>query len=419
MNEVEANHLHTDGLRYCSEILGEPRETGEATPQPIVNGNGHAQAGNDHPSFLQSARQTDGAKGRFVSRARLIVFAAIVVGLLAGFAIWNRQQTSRAISSIPEANEAFAAGEELIKKRSPCPSVPYFREAAARDPQFGRAFANLAAAQAMCGSLEGIEENIAKALVLDPRSAEAHATDGFLRTFMHWDWDGAERSLRRAVELDPESAMAHHWLGVYLSIRGRFGEAQGEMRRAIDLDPGSPLYLADLCQVFYFAEAFDYAMHYCGRSQALDPDFSFTNWYLRDIYVALGDEKTAAGYEIKMQYDGMSESPKTIERETLEREGLQAYWRHKLDKQLKEWNDNQVKPENRRGHRAEMGSLYARLGDKENALRWLDEAISIEDGPRAFFLPYIGVDPIYKFLRDDPRFEGILQKKDLSREPGR
>ncbi|MBK8467449.1 MAG: winged helix-turn-helix domain-containing protein [Chloracidobacterium sp.] len=396
-------------------FVGDAQETIQIKPQPTVieNGNGHAEENrNGSVSLVQPAESAPQPANRS-TRIWFGISAAVLISLLAGFTAWNTQADS-ARSGVAEANEAFAAGEMLIKKRDPCPSIPYFREAVAHDAKFGRAYANLAAAQAMCGSLDGVEENIAKALSFDPRSAEAHATDGFLRTFVQWDWAGAERSLRRAVELDPDSAMAHHWLGVNLSIRGQLGEAQGEMRRAIDLDPQSPLYLADLCQTYYFSRAYDHALDYCGRAKALDPEFGFANWYLRDIHMMLGNEKIAADHEIELQYGHMSDSAKTIEREILERDGLQAYRRLLLDKYLKEWNSNQIKPENRRNHCHYIGSLYTALGDKENALHWLDNAVSMTDGPPPFTLPYLSVDPYYDILHDDPRFQKILKKINLS-----
>ncbi|MFN0278424.1 MAG: winged helix-turn-helix domain-containing protein [Pyrinomonadaceae bacterium] len=402
-------------------FVGDARETIEIKAQPVVieNARPQAETNGNHAAILPSPTPAlptpvDQTASHSKSRVWFMVLALISVGLLAAFALWNAQ-ADRPGSSIPEANEAFVAGDTLLKKRSPCPSIPYFREAVARDPNFGRAYASLAAAQAMCGFLDGIDDNIEKALTLDPRSAEAHATNGFLRTFVHWDWDGAERSLRRALELNPDLAMAHHWLGVVLSIRGQLSEAAGEMKRAIDLDPQSPLYHADLCQIYYFVRAYDYALDHCGRAQGIDPNFGFTNVYLRDIHMALGDEKTASEYEIKLQYKGISDSPKSTERQILELEGLQAYRRYRLDKLLKQWHDSQVKPEDRHHTRANIANLYAATGDKENALTWLDAAVSESKGLGGFGLPFIGVDPIYDILRGDPRFEHILAKMNLSR----
>jgi hypothetical protein len=36
-----------------------------------------------------------------------------------------------------------------------------------------------------------------------------------------------------------------------------------------------------------------------------------------------------------------------------------------------------------------------------------------ERGSGDFFLPFINVDPLYDFLRDDPRFKEILRRMNL------
>ena len=57
---------------------------------------------------------------------------------------------------------------------------------------------------------------------------------------------------------------------------------------------------------------------------------------------------------------------------------------------------------------------YAALGDKENALLWLRAAVDCADCVRSLWLPYVAVDPRYNFLRDDARFQAILQKMNLA-----
>jgi tetratricopeptide (TPR) repeat protein len=245
--------------------------------------------------------------------------------------------------------------------------------------------------------------------------AEAHAADGFLKMFQKWDWKNAENSLRRAVELDPNSATAHHWLGVYLSIRGRFNEARGEISRAIDLDPNTPLYHADLGQIYYFQRNLDFAAYHCKQALALDPNFYFANLYLRDIHLLLGNEKEATEFEIKSAITyGKPLDSITKTRKTLEREGFRSYWEEQLEQKLSEWNGNQVNFERRAGYRFQIARFYALLGDKASALRWLDEAISLNEGARPFRLAYLGVDPHFDALRDEPRFQAILRKMNLA-----
>ncbi|MCH7531317.1 MAG: hypothetical protein IIB36_06065 [Gemmatimonadetes bacterium] len=52
----------------------------------------------------------------------------------------------------------------------------------------------------------------------------------------------------------------------------------------------------------------------------------------------------------------------------------------------------------------QIGTLYTRAGDREEALEYLKLAYEAHDQN----IPYLSVDPIFDFLRDDPRFQEFL-----------
>jgi hypothetical protein len=58
-----------------------------------------------------------------------------------------------------------------------------------------------------------------------------------------------------------------------------------------------------------------------------------------------------------------------------------------------------------------MVEIYIRLGDKENALAWLEQTVQEPHYRMAF----LGVDPRYDPLRSDPRLHRILRRMNLSR----
>ena len=59
-----------------------------------------------------------------------------------------------------------------------------------------------------------------------------------------------------------------------------------------------------------------------------------------------------------------------------------------------------------------MAWLSASQGNKEKTLEYLNRVLQ-ERGTEAFFLPFINVDPLYDFLRDDPRFKENLHRMNL------
>jgi len=57
----------------------------------------------------------------------------------------------------------------------------------------------------------------------------------------------------------------------------------------------------------------------------------------------------------------------------------------------------------------QIATLYCRAEKKEEALEWIEKAYEEHDSN----MPYISVDPIFDFLRDEPRFHNLLKKMDL------
>ncbi len=54
-------------------------------------------------------------------------------------------------------------------------------------------------------------------------------------------------------------------------------------------------------------------------------------------------------------------------------------------------------------------TAYTRLGDKEQALAWLNKAVQERNG----FVFEVKTNPIFDKLRDDPRFQDLLRRAGL------
>ena len=121
----------------------------------------------------------------------------------------------------------------------------FFDEAMAKDPSFSLAYASLAnlllesggMVRSMKDVLPRVRELVARALELDPDSAEAHAARGNLAMQADQDWAGAEAEFQRALSLNPSNVTVHLWYYLLLLALQRFDEARIEARAALDLDP--------------------------------------------------------------------------------------------------------------------------------------------------------------------------------------
>ena len=405
LSDIDADETYIQTIpRLGYRFVAEAVEKTELADLPIVVG---------HHAVEQFTVE------RRIKKPLLRVWQTVgLLGILAAtaFGIWfgNERFLKKSQAAIvAPAAEAFAKGRDLMQKRLVCESIPYFREAVSIDDHFVAGYANMAAAMAMCDFLPEADSTIARAIELDPNSADAQAADGFIKMFRHRDWDGAETALRRAVALDPNSAQAHHWLGVYLSIRGRLREAAGEMIRAIEIEPDSPLYHADLGQIYYFDRRYEMAINECQKALDLDPKFIFTNKYLTDIYLALGDEKKAFEYQIEQSriFSSNVENIRSSQ-EIFDRQGFRGLNEASINNILEKLNSANV--HDRASFRFEAADTYARMGDAPNTLHWLEEAVKSPPDTVPFTIAYIGVDPRYAFVRDDARFQGILQKLNLN-----
>jgi tetratricopeptide (TPR) repeat protein len=59
----------------------------------------------------------------------------------------------------------------------------------------------------------------------------------------------------------------------------------------------------------------------------------------------------------------------------------------------------------------QIGTLYTRAGDEERALDYLEKAYDAHD-PN---VPYLAIDPIFDFMRSNPRFQALVRKLGLPR----
>jgi hypothetical protein len=57
-----------------------------------------------------------------------------------------------------------------------------------------------------------------------------------------------------------------------------------------------------------------------------------------------------------------------------------------------------------------IATIYAGLGEKDQAFKWLEKAVEDRD----IWLMNLKVDPVLKSLRYDPRFERLLQRIGLT-----
>ena len=147
-----------------------------------------------------------------------------------------------------DAYELYLTARELFIKREQLPeSIRLFRKAVELDPNFARAWAGLAAVEAVIYDYV-LDDDIdhfplAKeaadiAISLNPDMSLALAVLGSLASDWEYDLVGAAEYFDAAIEKDPNIASTWLWRGMDLATVGYLDEAKASFQKCIEIDPG-------------------------------------------------------------------------------------------------------------------------------------------------------------------------------------
>jgi TolB-like protein/class 3 adenylate cyclase/Tfp pilus assembly protein PilF len=315
----------------------------------------------------------------------------------------------------PEAHRLYLLGRYhfgKVTEASLTNAMQCFTQALQQDPSYAPAYCGLADCYGWLGGtlLSGKEawakqkELAQKALAFDPNLADAHLSLG-IALANAFDWDGGEKEIRRALELDPRLALAYDQLSWLQSMFGRFEEALRNERMAIDLDPLSLMFNSYLGWRLFYARQYDEAMAQLRKTLELDPHFAdahyWSGWcsvYRGDMAGALTEFQTAKSLNNNLPwFDG-----------ALAYACVRAGDRAKAEQMLRDWDARAKQRYMAPGVRA---LLHLGLGEKDNALHWLENCYEEQDGFGSCW--DLKVSPVFDPLRPEPRFQALLKNVGL------
>ena len=288
----------------------------------------------------------------------------------------------------------------------------FFTQAVQKDPRYALAYAGLADTYSLMGDYGYLGSSEAwpraktaamQALDIDSTLAEAHTSLGLVKEHFEWDWLGAEKEFRRAIELNPNSANTHHWFGEYLTNMGQFEEGLRETRKAQEIDPLSRLINTTIGWQLYSARQNAQAIEQLRKVLDIDAKFVPARRLLEGVYAQMGNYKEAVAEREKMlSLFGGSELAASVE-EDFSKSGYRGV--------LQSWVDGLTEV-SKHGHVSSysIGETYMRMGEKEKAIKWLQDASDEHDSE----LVSLGVDPLFDSVRSDPRFREILRRMKLT-----
>ena len=156
-------------------------------------------------------------------------------------------------------------------------SIELLEEITGQDPRYARAWATLAAAYYVFGSMPDepydrytqlAQGAATEASKLNPRLAEPHAVLGLIYR-NRFEWSRSDSAFERAIALEPGDTTARLWYGIGLCAAGRCEAAIPHVQVAAERDPLSAFVHSWLSSVYVFSGRLDEAEEAARRATDL------------------------------------------------------------------------------------------------------------------------------------------------------
>ncbi|HKI90495.1 MAG TPA: tetratricopeptide repeat protein, partial [Draconibacterium sp.] len=354
-----------------------------------------------------------------------------------------------------------------------------FEKAIAVDSNYAEAYAGLADVYLISTTTQSYprpegfvkaKENVLHALNLDPNLAEAHATLGIINRY-EWKWEEARKELETALNLNPNNATIQtRYAGLMYILRNKEAYKIHTLKAA-ELNPISPPLILSKAIVYRMEGNFEKALEEYNRYIELYPEIYSIYWALWDLFRSTGEDQKAIealqkAYSITSLTEkkfansvptiyknkgmkGLEEFDKIVElysdtypeyyhlwhtyiAKGEEQKAVNLLQKAFFSASLLDKNFADSIPEiyknigmkgleqkiyehniltDKAGSWKGLARYCIETGDKEQALDWLEKAYEWEI-PR---LPGINGDPDFDPIRNEPRFQALLDKMGLTK----
>ncbi len=326
----------------------------------------------------------------------------------------ERELIAKTSTQNHEAYELYLKGLFNLNKRgaSIFTSIQYFQKAIELDPDFALAYSMYADAQLLIAiyGLKPPKQMMAKAkelaeaaIKLDRTLCEPYHALAFYYTCIEWNWEEAKKNFNKAILLNPKYAEAHYRYGWnYLTwVEGDFKEAIKHGEMAVIQEPLSSLTYANHSFILFAAGDFKEAMIASDMGLELDP-YSFLCLMSRaSVYTAMKQYEDAV-IACKAAMNVSNRHPFAVN-------GL--IWNFCMLGQLEEAQSlmNELKGRSAKEYMATtlIGISAAYLNNFDEAFAYFEQAFTDRD-PIILTLKHINWSPAA--LREDPRYQDLLDR---------
>ena len=239
-----------------------------------------------------------------------------------------------------------------------------------------------------------------KAIDLDPGAGEPHASLGDILFHYDWDWVAAEREHQKAIELAPGFATGYQWSSEALLLNGELAGALARLQRARALDPLSMIVRASLANVLGLEGQRVQAIAELRVAININPSFPRTRRELALQLLALGHTEEALAEARALA----KIAPEDVA--VLAVLGLCLGRTGHVDEARALLQRLEGGSAMRFLSSLELARIAAGMRDRDRTIRLLERATEAREG----YLPFIGGDDEFAFLRHDSRYVAIERK---------
>ena len=316
-----------------------------------------------------------------------------------------------------EAYKLYLQGVYHWNKFRPAASrtaLQLFEQATDRDPNFALAYAWAANAHLTLALGTGVDPEAPRkafpsakaaaerALEIDSTLSHAHATVGTVHFMYERDWSAAEAAFENANRVGPTSPELGVKYGLFLAGSGRHDEGLAAVREALELDPVSLIGNTNLAHQHYWARQPDKAIEQYRRTLDLNEIFPPARVSLAWCLLQTGEvaeavehfelanrinqrfSRVLASLGCAYAFAGRTADAEAIRDELVDRKRSPDIYTSCHD----------------------IALVSAWLDERASALDWLERAY--ED--RASWVSFLNVDPIWDVIRDEARFQNIVEQ---------
>ncbi|MDT5157261.1 MAG: eukaryotic-like serine/threonine-protein kinase [Acidobacteriota bacterium] len=339
------------------------------------------------------------------------------------------QQASQAPQSTPATHNAQAY-EEYLRGRdffarflfhtldpADCDkAVEHFQHAIRLDGSFALAHSGLGAcfANKVLKGLGGgedyelAENAFSRALDLDPNLGEAR----ILMVFIYLS-RGEKRKARaevaRLTKQSPNEPAVYFVKGALHRLDGEYDQALRAFGKLARLDPAARVVASyNRARVFMYQHRFDDALLELEQGARVEPNHPLIRTFQAVIMGRRGDTAEAVRIlrEVLEEHPTMDGIRPLLAQQLIKR-GETEEARSQLTERVREAADAD--------HDIAywLATTHSMLGDREDALHWLERAVELGNENRTWFES----DPNWEALRADPRFVALMRRIELEHQP--